>query len=415
MTLPPLTVTTREVDRGSPLAPRDHVVGAPSCWVSQGEGFIAWGEAVRLPVGTGPGRFERGARALAELDARSTVDDPVGLAGSGLIAIGSFAFDAEQDGSSLIVPRLVHGRRDGHDFVTRIDPEGAAPFPPPSEAAVTEDPPARPRFAGSSRPDHEWLAAVDLAVHRVRRGELDKVVLARDHLLWSERPFDVGATVARLLRRFPTCHTFHVEGLVGSTPELLLARAGGRISSRVLAGTAARGRTEDEDAAIGAGLLASEKDSVEHALAVTSVTEVLAPHCSSLTLDGPRLLRLDNVQHLATDVTGELTDPRRSTLELLAALHPTAAVGGSPRAAALAAIAELEGMDRGRYAGPVGWTDAAGDGEWGIALRCAELTRDRARLFAGAGIVAASVPEEELAETRLKLAAMRGVLGDPDA
>lgn len=406
-----LVVTTRAVEASStPLLER---AGAGAwCWVREGEGLVADGEAVRLAIGTGTTRFTDAAASLATLAGASVIDDAVGVPGSGLIALGAFTFDPRVGGSVLVVPRIVRGRRDGREFVTRIDPDGAAPFVPPAATAEDGPGPGRPRFGGSTRPDHAWLAAVAEAIELVRSGALDKVVLARDHLLWSERPFDVRRTVLRLAERYPSCHTFHVDGLVGATPELLVSRTGRDVASRVLAGTAARGRDAAEDAAMGGALLSSTKDRSEHALAVSSVTDVLSPRSTAIEVDGPRLLRLENVQHLATDVRAALAEPGATALELVGALHPTAAVGGSPRAEALEAIARLEGMDRGRYTGPVGWTDASGDGEWGIALRCAELAGTRARLFAGAGIVAASVPEDELAETRLKLAAMRGVLGD---
>lgn len=383
----------------------------PSCWVRGGRGIVAWGEALRIDVGTGPDRAARAANALAEAASRASVTDRAASVGSGLIAIASFAFDEAGD-STMFVPRVVLGLHGDRRFRTDVVRAGAEPLPLLPASGRDRTPPSRPRFAGTTGSDVGWLSAVAEATRRIEAHHLDKVVLARDHLLWSERPFDVRGIVQRLWARFPSCHTFHVDGLVGATPELLLARHGDIVRSRVLAGTAARGADADADAAIGVRLLESQKDRAEHALAVASVVDVLGPRCVELDVRGPHLLRLDNVQHLATDVVGRLGPDRPTSLELVGALHPTAAVGGSPRPAALATIAELEGMGRGRYAGPVGWTDASGDGEWGIALRCAQIDGSRARLFAGAGIVAGSLPEEELAETRLKLAAMRGVLGD---
>jgi menaquinone-specific isochorismate synthase len=199
---------------------------------------------------------------------------------------------------------------------------------------------------------------------------------------------------------------------VGATPELLIRRRGASVESLVLAGTARRAAVEADDAAVGAELLSSAKDNREHEFAVDSVALVLAGVCDDLTVDdGPFLLKLANVQHLATRVRGRLAEPL-SALELAGRLHPTAAVCGTPRAEAEGLIRRLEGMERGRYAGPVGWVDAAGDGEFGIALRCAEVNGARARLFAGNGIVADSRPEAELEETRLKLRAMQSALGD---
>ncbi len=411
-------------------------------WVRRGAGLVGWGQAVRIEPTPGPGRFRDAEVTLRRL--RAEVDDRVGLPGTGLVGIGSFAFTDRDPGSALIVPRRVVGRRQGTTWLTTIDPPGEesdAPAPPgprpssPPPGAARD----RPRYAGSSKPDRYWLEAVAEAIGRIGAGELAKVVLARDHAVWAHEPFDALDLARRLTDRFPRCHTFVVDGLVGATPELLLARVGDRVRSRVLAGTVARSDDADEDAALGASLLASAKDRHEHRLAAESVREVLAPRCTELRHEQePRLLALDNVQHLATLFEGRLTtgdgrtgadgeagahgDGRTgadgeagappTALELVAALHPTAAVGGTPRSTALALIDELEGMQRGRYAAPVGWTDQSGDGEWGIALRCAELSGARARLFAGVGIVGASLPEAELEETRLKLLAMQEALGE---
>jgi menaquinone-specific isochorismate synthase len=401
------------------FVPRDPGGQAPVdtvTWLRAGEGLVGWGVAARLSPGAGPARFATADAALRSLDV--DVDDEVGLPGTGLVAFGSFTFDADADGSVVVVPRIVVGRRDGTTWCTTIDPPDADPVAPPADRGVSPATPARdrPRYAGSSKPDVHWLEAVASALTRIQDGEVEKVVLARDHAVWSREPFDAVDLAGRLSARFPHCHTFVVEGLVGATPELLLSRRGDRVVSRVLAGTTGRSDDEVEDAALGAALLASEKDRAEHVFAADSVREVLAPRCDALWHDPePRLLRLDNVQHLATTFDGRLRSPA-SSLEVVAALHPTAAVGGTPRGRAVTLVRELEGMDRGRYAAPVGWTDPSGDGEWGIALRCAELAGARARLFAGVGIVAASLPEDELEETRLKLRAMQAALGeDPDA
>jgi menaquinone-specific isochorismate synthase len=228
-------------------------------------------------------------------------------------------------------------------------------------------------------------------------------------------PLDPRRLLRRLAARFPDCWTFAVDGLLGATPELLLRRTGRRLSARVLAGTAPRGAGAD-DRRLAEALLGSAKDRAEHALAVDSLVRALEPYCTTLDAPAePELLTLANVRHLATDVSG--TQRRRGPrggaglLELIGAVHPTAAVCGTPTPDAAALIGELEGMDRGRYAGPVGWLDARGDGEFGLALRCAELVGDdSARLFAGCGIVAGSDPAAELAETQSKFAAFQAAL-----
>jgi len=408
-----LRVRTVTLDHRSPLLDLSPVHDAVA-WVRDGEGLVGWGTAARIEPGRGADRFVSADAALRDLASDAEVEDHVGLPGTGLVGFGSFTFDEAAAGSVLLVPRVVVGRRHGTTWLTAIDPVGADPAPDPAPQRLPSPPRDRPRYAGSSKPDVHWLEAVATALDRIRTGDVGKVVLARDHAVWSREPFDPLDLARRLTGRFPSCHTFLVAGLVGATPELLLARSGDLVRSRALAGTAARGKDEARDASLGSALLASDKDRREHAYAADSVREVLGGFCSDLTHDPrPTLVRLDNVQHLGTAFTGTLAAPHTS-LEIVAALHPTAAVGGSPRDTALALIRELEGLDRGRYAGPVGWTDPAGDGEWGIALRCAELAGARARLFAGGGIVAASLPEAELEETRLKLLAMQAALGATD-
>jgi menaquinone-specific isochorismate synthase len=279
-----------------------------------------------------------------------------------------------------------------------------------------DDAPAlRLRYADGALDPATWCSAVSAAVERIAAGDLAKVVLARDLLVAADQPLDPRRLLRRLAARFPDCWTFAVDGLLGATPELLLRRTGRTLSARVLAGTAPRGAGEDDDR-LARELLGSAKDRAEHELAVDSLVEALEPFCSSLTAPAePELLTLANVRHLATDVVGRQRTRgprgRAGLLELVGAVHPTAAVCGTPTPLAAALIDELEGMDRGRYAGPVGWLDGRGDGEFGLALRCAELTGDRgARLFAGCGIVAGSDPAAELAETQAKFAAFQAAL-----
>ncbi len=253
----------------------------------------------------------------------------------------------------------------------------------------------------------EWADAVAAAVGRIASGALRKVVLARDVFATAGGPIDARILLRRLAARYPGCFTFACANLVGATPELLVRRVGGEITALILGGTSPRGATPAEDAELGAALLASAKNTEEHAYAVASVRDALAPLCADLDIPSrPSLLKLANVHHLGTAVRGTLAMDR-SVLSLAGALHPPAAVCGTPAEAALELIRELEHMERGRYAGPVGWVDANGNGEFGIALRCAELDGRRARLFAGCGIVADSDPAAEVAETEVKFLPMR--------
>jgi menaquinone-specific isochorismate synthase len=385
-------------------------------WLHRGAGLVAWGEHARIAIGGGRRRFEEAGERVAELFGRFVVEDEVEDFGTGPLAFGAFTFDAARPGSVMIVPSVVVARRGDRGWVTTIG-DNHAPGIRPGPAERTEA--ARIRYAGSSISEMAWLQAVADAVEAVRRRRLRKVVLARDLEVWSKTELEPRLLARRLAARFPECFTFFCDGLIGATPELLVRRRGDQVESRVLAGSAARGGDPVVDEGLGRALLASAKDLDEHAPALESVTEVLSPMCSSLEVDTrPHLLQLANVQHLATEVRGRLKG-RHSALEIAGRLHPTAAVCGAPTEDALALIAELEGLDRARYSGPVGWVSASGDGEWGIALRCAELAGARARLFAGAGIVAGSLPEAELEETRLKLRAMQSALeagparGDP--
>ncbi len=307
---------------------------------------------------------------------------------------------------------------------------GALPFAPdaPPALAVPETvrwaPPLRqdPLIAlpvpdGADRP--EWRVrevpvperygeAVASAVARMRAGEFDKVVLARTLELTAGREPDLPAMLRRLARRDPAGYTFAVPSgpgrtLIGASPELLVARDGGRLTANPLAGSAPRSADLAEDVRRAVALLESEKDLHEHAVVVAAVREALAPFCASLEVpERPTLVRTAAMWHLSTTVTGEVADPGVTALDLASALHPTPAVCGTPTEVARAVIAESEPFDRGAYTGMVGWQDADGDGEWVVTIRCAEAEGRALRLFAGAGVVAASTPEAETAETAAK-------------
>jgi menaquinone-specific isochorismate synthase len=382
-------------------------------WLRRGEGLVGWGSVATLPT-TGPDRFADAERAWARLTRHAVVRNEVGLPGTGPVAFGSFAFSPRSPaGGVLVVPEVVVGHREGRWWVTSI---GVGAVLPRRRRARPQQPPAPPgdvTFADGARSGPEWEGVVAAGIVRIGRGDVEKVVLARDLEALAAQPVDPRWLLNRLAERYPGCWTFSVDGLVGATPEMLVRREKGLVTSRVLAGTIRRTGDDARDLALAARLARSSKDLEEHEYAVRSVAQALAPHCSSTNVpESPFVLHLANVMHLATDVTGVLADGSTS-LELAAALHPSAAVCGTPTASAAALIDELEGMDRDRYAGPVGWMDAQGDGEWGIALRCARLDRAdprRARLFAGCGIVAGSDPAAELGESDAKLVPMRDAL-----
>jgi menaquinone-specific isochorismate synthase len=374
-------------------------------WVREGEGLVAWGEVARVHT-TGASRFADAAAWWEDFCRHTEVHDDVGLAGSGLVAFTSLAFADNPGSSVLIVPRVIIGRRDGVTWMTEI---GAGPADEPQPVTA----PRRLRYSADSRPVTRWRAAVKGAVQRIRQGELDKVVLARDLVAESDEPIDPRFVLSHLAHRYPECWTFAVDGFVGATPELLVRRDGAEVCSRVLAGTTWP-REGSTNAELAAELLSSAKDVGEHGYAVTSLVDSLRALCSPVQKQDVEVMQLRNVAHLSTTVTGQLRETSTSLLALAAALHPTAAVGGTPTAAAMKLIAELEDMDRGRYAGPVGWVNAAGDGELGLALRSAEINGKQARLFAGGGIVAESDPDDEVAETDAKFAAVRDALEGVD-
>jgi menaquinone-specific isochorismate synthase len=392
---PSLSVRSTRIDHISPLL---DVVDRrnPLVFVRGGAGMAGIGEALRLEF-TGPTRMTDAADAWREVAARASVDDEVGVPGSGLIAFGSFAFDDEStDTSVLIVPRIVLGRRDGVAWITRVD-GAATPAAMPVGASV------RLRLTDGSLTADGYARAVARAVEAIGRGDVSKVVLARDLVGRIPAEADLRLVAATLLTAYPDCYTFAVDGLIGASPETLVRTERGEVTARVLAGSAARGVDATSDERAAHALATSSKDLDEHSYALRSLLLSLGRHADGIvTAEQPFTLKLPNLWHLASDVRGRLTDGS-SSLDLIASLHPTAAVAGTPTPEALALIRELEPFDRGRYAGPVGWVGADGDGEWAIALRCAQVHPDgTVRAFAGAGVVADSVPDREVAETRMK-------------
>lgn len=381
----------------------------PLLWLRRGEGIAGIGEAVRLEF-SGPTRITDAAAAWQQLVTAATVTDPLRIPGSGLVAFGTFSFSSSSGATSvLIVPEVIVGRREGHSWITRVRREQSDPGARPVAAVATPHPTPlgaeyRISLLPGAMPPAAYREAVSSAVERIRHHELSKVVLARDLVGHLPDESDLRRALEVLALGYPECWTYAVDGLIGSSPETLVRVHAGEVNARVLAGTIARGPDAASDHERAIALASNPKDQDEHAFAVQSVLEALRPHSPNLASSAmPFTLKLPNLWHLATDVAGTLNDESTS-LDLVAALHPTAAVAGTPTADAVDLIAELEPFDRGRYAGPVGWVGADGDGEWAIALRGAQVSpTGDITAYAGCGIVAESDPEHELAESKMKL------------
>ncbi len=417
-----LVVQTREFDlEDDLLAYADP--GDPRAWLRRGDGIVAVGSEtariVRVAAGSEP-RIAALGRAWDGIRSSARIDDAVRLPGTGLVAFAALVFDESSAADSvLIVPRTVIGRHGGRTWITRVldgdRTDGRSATGSRTDATPALAPTALgPHWAGTLGPGAQsalgYQAAVREALAAIADARYGKVVLARDLVGTVPAGSDLRRLVRALSTEYPDTWAFAVDGLIGASPETLVTAHDGVVTARVLAGTAARGADAVTDARAAAALADSPKDNDEHAFAVRSVVASLAPHTAALDAEGgPFILELPNLFHLATDVRARLSD-RASALDLAAALHPTAAVAGTPTEAAVAAIRELEPFDRGRYAGPVGWIDADGNGEWAIALRCAQFDVTGSgsdapvalTAYAGAGIVAGSDPEAELLETRVK-------------
>lgn len=403
---PRLRVVTREIAAIDDLLeyadPAD-----PLVWTRRGSWLVGVGSALTLEVPAAD------AATLAdrwrEVAAGAVIDDHVDVPGSGLIAFGALPFDPRSASTAVLtVPRMTVGTRDGRTWATWVLPEDGAPEPeeprpigygPHWSAAVGP---------GALTPEG-YQDAVRAGLAAIASGEVSKVVLARELAGTVPAGSDLRRLVRSLASAYPDTWVYAVDGLIGASPETLVTVSAGQVTARVLAGTVARGSGPDADREAALRLATSAKDLAEHQYAVRSLVDALTPHATALAAaEQPFTLALPNVWHLATDVEAT-TAPETSALDLLGVLHPTAAVAGTPTAAALAAIRRIEPFDRGRYAGPVGWVDADGDGEWAIALRGAQFDLAAAdadgipfRAHAGAGIVAGSDPEAEMLETRVK-------------
>lgn len=359
-------------------------------WLQGDAGFVTSGVAIRVHP-------DDAVEVLAEIDH----DDEVGTTGSGPIAAGALPFSPSAEDTLVLPSRIVGRHPDGRGWVTEIGTRPRVPARlgrPPAHFEVT-----------TTTTRAAWAAAVDAALASIRLGDLEKVVLARAVEIVADRPFLRREVLARLRSQQPGCCIYADDGFLGATPELLVRRNGAVVSSRPMAGSA----SADDPVGLDR-LAASAKDAREHRLVVDAIVETLAPWCATLEADDvPVVASFSTIAHLATNVAGTLRDPPPDALTLARALHPTPAVGGVPRVAALDAILRLEAAPRGCYAGPVGWVDTRGDGEWGVALRGATIEGATARLHAGAGIVDGSVAAAEWSETEAKLAPMlRALMGD---
>ena len=365
-------------------------------FVRGGSGLAGRGVAARVDA-------DGAVDLLASIEHDSTVEAAAPL------AVGCVPFRPGSP-AELIVPEVVVVKRDGEAWATAIDGADVAA----ALAAPPEPVPSAPTWA--LRPlvaTERYLDAVAAARDAVRAGRLTKAVIARPVEVRADVPMSVHAVLRRLKATFSSSHRFSVDGFVGASPELLVEVRGQVVRSHPLAGTTTRTGDVEGDARLAAELQASEKNQIEHRVVIDDVHDRLLPFVSYLDWEPePSIVTVANVQHLGTRLEGMLSRPTPTAVELVRALSPTPALGGHPRDEALELIERVEGFERGRYGGAVGWVDARGDGTWAVAIRCAELSGDRcsARLVAGGGIVADSDPLAELAETQAKLQAMLSAL-----
>jgi menaquinone-specific isochorismate synthase len=401
-----IPVTTTRIGDHLPLLellPND----APLSWVRNGEGLVGWGVHATTTV-SGKDRFEKARDWWHHQLETFSVANSVHGSGTGPVLFTSFSFDRNEE-SVLVIPKVIVGQKGLQSWITWVG-DSNQPLLPEKSQNISQGPFI---FGDGSISTAAWKERVAEAIIRIEKTGVDKVVLARDLLATNSSVIDARPILKKLADEYPSTWTFAVDGLVGATPELLLRLSRGMVTSRVLAGTIPKTGDDAKDLALAASLARSSKDLEEHEYAVRSVAEALEPFCSSTNVpESPFVLHLANVMHLATDVTGALSETKQrvDAFSLLKSLHPSAAVCGTPRNIAFDIIDEIEGMNRGRYAGPVGWIDASGDGELGIALRTGQINGKEIRIYAGCGIVAGSNPEKELEESAAKMIPMRSAL-----
>jgi menaquinone-specific isochorismate synthase len=380
-----------------------------NAWVRSGDGLVGFGEYKKFEV-KGENRFKEAKTWWEERVSEFKIQNNVHGSGTGPILFSSFSFDPNEI-SVLVIPEILIGQKNGKSWITWIGDVKQPNLEKINTAPVSGE----IKWQEGSISEQAWQSQVSSAINAIKSNKLEKVVLARDITATSKTEIGVRSLLQRLEIEYPSTWIFLVDGLIGATPELLVRLSKSLVTSRVLAGTIRKTGNEDRDLTLAASLAKSSKDLEEHEYAVRSVADALAPFCSSTNVpEAPFVLHLSNVMHLATDVTGVLNDSAKQSdiFMLIAQLHPSAAVCGTPEAEAKKLISELEQMNRQRYAGPVGWIDANNDGEIAIALRCGQLNDDRKsiRIFAGCGIVAGSDPATEFAESQAKLMPMRTAL-----
>ncbi len=369
-----------------------------SAFIYEHQGLIGWGEALRLEA-SGPNRVLDLDQSWSDAVASADIEDSVNLPGSGLVSFGSIAFSAQSKTSSvLVIPKVVIGKLNESLWITTInisEEDGLALIDLNSSFSPAHFEPGQISL-------EQYKLNVDKALTAINSGVIEKVVLARDLKATVSKDFNINPALRKLENKFDTCYIYQVAGLFGASPELLVKVYHSEVSARVLAGTAGRGTDPGVDQAIGTALIESTKNRAEHKFAIDSLVSELEEFCVEINVDAqPFSMALPNLWHLASDVKAVLNS-ESSSLQIVSALHPSAAVAGTPRDKALAVIDEIENVDRGRYAGPVGWLGADGDGVWAIALRGAQLTQETLTAFAGCGIVAGSEAQAELEEAILK-------------
>lgn len=391
-------ITAKELglDEGSAFA---ELLGSnSSAFLSDKQGLIGWGEALRLEA-KGPNRILDLDAQWRELVSNAEVTNEVNLSGSGLICFGSIAFSDQSPSTSiLVIPNVIVGKQDEKLWLTTVNIDEAKALELISFDSTFTSASFEP---GQITPD-QYILNVERAVEEIAAKNIEKVVLARDLKASVSESFNINPVLRKLEKKFDSCYIYSVDGLFGASPELLVKVERQQFSARVLAGTAGRGTDPGVDQAIGAALFDSPKNRSEHKYAIDSLVSSLEQFTDQIEVDDkPFSIALPNLWHLASDVRA-LLNSDASSLQVVNALHPSAAVAGTPRDKALEVIEATENVDRGRYAGPVGWLGADGDGVWAIALRGAQLENNVLTAFAGCGIVAESDAQAELAEAVLK-------------